>query len=62
MKENSTHSLIERLQGFDDDELQRTMTDGLDEWCRRRKQQGRAMKRALLLALLLIARAPGHQR
>lgn len=54
MKENDRHNLIDRLQGFDGEELQREMTDGLDEWCRRRKQQGRAVKRGLLLALLLL--------
>lgn len=54
MNENDIDNLIERLQGFDDEELQREMTDGLDHWCRRRHQRGRALKRALLLALLLL--------
>lgn len=54
MKGNEIDNLIERLQGFDDEELQREMTDGLDQWCRRRRQRGRAVKRGLLLALLLL--------
>ena len=54
MRQNDIHNLIDRLQGFDGDELQREMTDGLDLWCRRRKQQGRVVKRTLLLALLLL--------
>ena len=54
MKENDIQDLIERLQGFDGDSLQHKMTDGLDEWCRQRRQRSRMVKRALLLALLLL--------
>lgn len=54
MKENDIHNLIDRLQGFDSEELQREMTDGLDRWCQQRKQRGREVKRVLLLALLLL--------
>ena len=53
MKENDIDNLIDRLQGFDSDELQREMTDGLDSWCQRRRQRGRTLKRGLLLTLLL---------
>lgn len=54
MKDNDIHDLIDRLQGFDGDELRREMTDGLDQWCRRRQQQARQTKRVLLIALLLL--------
>ncbi|MBP5528192.1 MAG: leucine-rich repeat protein [Bacteroidales bacterium] len=54
MKDNDIHNLIDRLQGFDGDELRREMTDGLDEWCRQRRQRDRMVKRTLLLALLLL--------
>lgn len=55
MKNNDNiQDLIERLQGFDGDELQREMTDGLDEWCRQRQRQTHSAKRVLLIALLLL--------
>lgn len=54
MKNNDIQDLIERLQGFDGNQLQREMTDGLDEWCRRRQRQTHSAKRVLLIALLLL--------
>lgn len=54
MKNNDINNLIERLQGFDGEELQREMTDGLDDWCRRRRQRERNVKRGVLIALLLL--------
>ena len=54
MKHNDIDDLIERLQGFDSDELQHEMTDGLDEWCRRRQQRARSAKQVVLIALLLL--------
>lgn len=54
MKKNDIHHMIDQLQGFDGDELQQGMTDGLDAWCRQRQQRTRSAKRAVLLALLLL--------
>lgn len=54
MKNSDIHDLINCLQGFDGDELQREMTDGLDEWCRQRQQRERKVKRVVLVALLLL--------
>lgn len=54
MKNNYINNLIERLQGFDGEELQREMTDGLDDWCRRCRQRERNVKRVVLIALLLL--------
>jgi len=54
MKNNDIENLIERLQGFDGEELQREMTDGLDEWCSRRLQRTRHVKRVAVIALLLL--------
>ena len=54
MRDNEINNLIDRLQGFDGDELQREMTDGLDEWCKRRGERRRAVRRVVLVALLLL--------
>ena len=54
MKNSDRNELIERLQGFDDKELQQEMTDGLEQWCLRRKERGRRVRRGALLALLLL--------
>lgn len=51
------HHLIDRLQGFDGAELQREMTDGLDEWCSRRRLHTLHVKRVALIALLLLTTA-----
>ena len=34
---NDTTEIMDRLLGFDSRQFQRQMTDGLDEWCRRRR-------------------------
>lgn len=54
MKKDDIQDLIERLQGFDEETLRSEMTDGLDEWCHRRRQRGRTVRRVLLVALLLL--------
>lgn len=54
MKDNDIHDLIDRLQGFDSEELEQEMTDGLEEWCQRRRQHARNVKRVVLIALLLL--------
>lgn len=54
MKDKEIDNLIERLQGFDADGLQRGMTDGLEGWCRRRQQRGHMERRLLIVALLLM--------
>lgn len=49
--------LIDALLGFDRRELQRQMTDGLDEWCRRRNErasEARLYFRSMAVALLLM--------
>ncbi len=53
-KRDDIKELTERLQGFDGDELQHEMTDGLDEWCQKRQRQARSVKRVMLIALLLL--------
>ena len=54
MKDKEIDSLIERLRGFDADELERDMTDGLEEWCRRRQQRGQAVRRVVAMLVLLL--------
>lgn len=54
MKDKEIDNLIERLQGFDADSLQHDMTDGLEDWCRRRQQRGHLERRVLAMALLLV--------
>lgn len=54
MDSNERHNLIDRLQGFDDEELLRDMTDGLDHWCDRRRQRARNAKRVVVVALMLL--------
>lgn len=54
MKDNDRKELIERLQGFDDEELRQTMTDGFDEWCRRRQERARTLRRIAAAVLLLL--------
>ena len=54
MKDKEIDNLIERLQGFDADGLQRCMTDGLEGWCHRRLQRGHMERRLLIVALLLM--------
>ena len=54
MKSNDIDQLIERLQGFDDDALRDEMTDGLEDWCNRRRQRAVTVKYVAVLALLLL--------
>lgn len=54
MKQEEIDNLISRLQGFDDEALQREMTDGLDQWCRSRADRSRRMRHVAALALLLL--------
>ncbi|MBQ8703307.1 MAG: hypothetical protein IJ524_02900 [Bacteroidales bacterium] len=54
MKHEEIDNLIDRLQGFDTDELQSAMSDGFDEWCQRRQQRGRTLRRLAVVALLLL--------
>ncbi|MCR5445830.1 MAG: hypothetical protein K6E96_09190 [Bacteroidales bacterium] len=54
MKDNDIDNLIGRLQGFDDEELQQTMTDGLDRWCQSRADRARRLRLVAGLALLLL--------
>lgn len=54
MKQEEIDNLINRLQGFDSEELQRTMTDGLDEWCQTQAARRRTLRRAAAIAILLL--------
>lgn len=54
MKNNDINQLIERLQGFDGDALGDEMTDGLEEWCRKRRQRAVTVKQVTALVLLLL--------
>ena len=54
MKQEEIDNLIDRLQGFDSEELQRTMTDGLDEWCQARAARARTLRRVAAIVLLLL--------
>ena len=54
MKGNDIENLIERLHGFDGEELRREMTDGLDEWCRRRQRRAQTVRRVVAMLLLLL--------
>ncbi len=55
MKNNDIDNLIERLQGFGDKELQREMTDGLDQWCQTRAERRRMVSRVATFLLLFLA-------
>lgn len=54
MKDNDIDNLIERLQGFNGDKLQRDMTDGLDQWCRTRNARTRTLRRVAFVLLFLL--------
>ncbi len=54
MNDNDINNLINRLHDFDADDLQREMTDGLEQWCQCRVGYARFAKRALASLLLLV--------
>ena len=54
MNDNDINNLTNRLQGFDSDELQHTMTDGLEQWCERRVERARFARRAVASLMLLV--------
>lgn len=54
MNDNDINNLANRLQGFDSDELQHTMTDGLQQWCERRVERARFARRAVASLMLLV--------
>ena len=54
MKQEEIDNLIERLQGFDDEALQREMTDGLDRWCQARVARARTLRHVAVVVLLLL--------
>lgn len=55
MKNNDIDKLVDRLQGFDADELQQQMTDGLEQWCIKRSQNDHVARRVLVMFVLLVA-------
>jgi hypothetical protein len=54
MKKNELHKLTTRLQGFDNDELQREMTDGLEQWCHKHQQREQTARRVVAMTVLLV--------
>lgn len=54
MKNKDNNALANRLQGFDADELQREMTDGLEQWCRRRADIASVARRAVASLVVLL--------
>ena len=53
MKNNDIEELIERLQGFDAEELRHDMTDGLEQWCNRRVKRAHTVRRMVAMLLVL---------